>query len=81
MRRLRRSSRAGAYRFLAPTLVALALTIFTVMQAMPAAACGGLVAPDGAVRLERAATLVAWHGGIEHYMTAFTYQGNESSLG
>src|SRR5215467_15990099 len=69
------------YTVLIPTLVALALTVFSITSALPAAACGGLVAPDGAVRLGRATTLVAWHDGIEHYMTAFTYQGDESSLG
>lgn len=46
-----------------------------------ASACGGLVAPNGAVRLARAATLVAWHDGIEHYMTSFSYQGDISGLG
>jgi hypothetical protein len=58
-----------------------ALMIFAALQALPAAACGGLVAPDGSVRLDRAATLVAWHDGVEHYMTAFTYEGDVSSLG
>ena len=69
------------YTVLLGTLAALALTVFSIASALPAAACGGLVAPDGAVRLERAATLVAWHDGIEHYMTAFSYQGDVSSLG
>ena len=69
------------YTVLVGTLAALALTVFSIASALPAAACGGLVAPDGAVRLERAATLVAWHDGIEHYMTAFSYQGDVSSLG
>jgi hypothetical protein len=67
--------------FLVSSLAALVLTVFSIAGALPAAACGGLVAPDGAVRLERAATLVAWHDGVEHYMTAFTYQGDVSSLG
>jgi hypothetical protein len=67
--------------FMVPTAATVALTVFLIVSALPAAACGGLVAPDGAVRLERAATLVAWHDGIEHYMTAFTYQGQVSSLG
>ena len=61
-----------------PTMMVLALWAIT---AAPALACGGLVAPDGAVRLARASTLIAWHNGIEHYMTAFTYQGNEKNLG
>ena len=60
--------------------IALALGIFAV-QALPAFACGGLIAPDGEVRLSRATTLVAWHNGIERYLTAFAYQGNVSRLG
>lgn len=55
---------------LVPTVAALALFL---AQAGPALACGGLVAPDGDVRLARANTFVAWHDGIEHYMTAFAY--------
>ena len=50
-------------------------------QAATAAACGGLVAPNGSVRLARATTLVAWHDGIEHYLTSFTYQGDFNSVG
>ena len=53
----------------------LALALF-VLQTQSALACGGLVAPDGDVRLARASTFVAWHDGIEHYMTSFTYQEN-----
>ena len=58
----------------------MALGILT-FQTLPALACGGLIAPDGDVRLDRAATLIAWHDGIEHYMTSFAYEGNASSLG
>jgi hypothetical protein len=58
----------------------MALGLLT-MQTLPAFACGGLIAPDGDVRLDRAATLIAWHDGIEHYMTSFAYEGNASSLG
>src|SRR5437763_6300914 len=57
-----------------------ALALF-VLQSQSAFACGGLVAPNGAVRLSRATTLVAWHDGIEQYMTSFTYQGDASNLG
>src|SRR5919109_5266240 len=57
-----------------------ALALF-VLQSQSALACGGLVAPNGSVRLSRATTLVAWHDGIEHYMTSFTYQGDVSKLG
>jgi hypothetical protein len=52
-----------------------------LLQTLPAAACGSLLAPNGAIRLERATTLVAWHDGIERYMTSFTYQGDVSNLG
>jgi hypothetical protein len=55
---------------IAATMAAVALA-----QALPAMACGGLVAPNGAIRLQRATTLVAWHGGVEHYMTSFAYAG------
>ena len=48
---------------------------------LPAAACGGLVAPNGAVRLSRATTLVAYHAGVEHYLTSFAYQGVEPGIG
>lgn len=56
----------------------IALGIFAV-QALPALACGGLIAPDGDVSLERATTLIAWHNGIEHYLTTFTFQGDSKS--
>src|SRR6266849_10567649 len=59
---------------------AATLAVF-LMQALPAAACGGLIAPNGAIRLERATTLVAWHDGVERYMTSFSYNGEASSFG
>jgi hypothetical protein len=68
-------------RFVIPALAtAIALGVF-VFQALTAFACGGLIAPDGDVRLARATTFVAWHDGIERYLTAFTYQGDVSNLG
>src|SRR6266849_205174 len=60
---------------------AVASLAFVLAQTLPAAACGGLVAPNGAIRLDRATTLVAWHDGVEHYLTSFTYSGDVSSLG
>lgn len=69
-------------RAILKSLIALtAATIVCIFGALPALACGGLVAPNGAIRLERATTLVAWHGGVEHYLTSFTYQGDVSNLG
>ena len=41
---------------------AATLAVF-LTQALPAAACGGLVAPNGAIRLDRAPPLVASHPG------------------
>src|SRR5437763_10312078 len=45
------------------------------VAAAPAAACGGLVAPNGAVRLLRTSTLAAYHDGVEHYVTSFQFAG------
>jgi hypothetical protein len=58
----------------------VALTLLG-LSAVPAAACGGLVAANGAVRLARATTMVAWHDGVEHYVTSFTYQGVATGVG
>lgn len=52
-----------------------------VLQAGQALACGGLVAPDGDVRLAKATTFVAWSGGIEHYVTSFAYTGAVVDIG
>jgi hypothetical protein len=51
------------------------------VAASPAAACGGLVAPNGAVRLAQTTTLAAYHDGVEHYVTSFVYQGAQASFG
>jgi hypothetical protein len=52
-----------------------------VLQAGQALACGGLVAPDGDVRLAKATTFVAWSGGVEHYVTSFAYTGAVTDVG
>jgi uncharacterized protein DUF2330 len=65
-------------KFMAPMVMALGLLL---TQAGSAFACGGLVAPDGDVRLSRATTMVAWHDGVERYLTAFSYQGSEPNVG
>ncbi|MFN2583062.1 MAG: DUF2330 domain-containing protein [Candidatus Dormibacteria bacterium] len=52
-----------------------------VMSTTPVFACGGLVAPDGDVHLDRATTFVAWHGGVEHYITSFAYSGTAPDVG
>ena len=53
----------------------------TVGWAPTAFACGGLVAPNGAVKLLRTTTLVTYHAGVEHYVTSFEYQGGGSKFG
>jgi hypothetical protein len=52
-----------------------------VLQAAQALACGGLVAPDGDVRLAKATTFVAWADGVEHYVTSFAYTGAVVDVG
>src|SRR5687767_1703693 len=65
-------------RLLAASAVALLLT---ALAAAPAVACGGLVAPNGTVRLLRTSTLAAYHDGIEHYVTSFTFTGGGAEVG
>jgi len=52
-----------------------------LLTAGPAAACGGLVAPNGTVRLLRTSTLAAYTGGIEHYVTSFQFAGGGAEVG
>jgi hypothetical protein len=66
-------SRAGAGLGAALLLLALA--------AAPALACGGLIAPNGAVNLLRTTTLAGYHDGEEHYITAFQFAGGGGSFG
>jgi hypothetical protein len=55
--------------------------VAALSQLAPALACGGLVAPDGDVRLDKATTFVAWHEGVEHYITSFAYSGSAADVG
>jgi plastocyanin len=57
-------------------VVATVTTILVMGPASAALACGGLVAPNGTVNLLRTTTLAAYHGGIEHYITSFTFAGD-----
>jgi hypothetical protein len=52
-----------------------------VMMAQPVLACGGLVAANGAVVLQRTTTLAAYHDGVEHYVTSFQYAGTQTEFG
>jgi Uncharacterized protein conserved in bacteria (DUF2330) len=58
------------------TVGTVAMGLALVGWAGPASACGGLVAPNGTVRLLRTSTLAAYHDGIEHYVTSFQFAGS-----
>ena len=65
-------------RWMAAAGLAVAVTI---AGAVPAAACGGLIGPNGAVRLLSTTTLAAWHDGYEHYVTSFQFEGGGAEFG
>jgi hypothetical protein len=52
-----------------------------LVVAGPTLACGGLIGPNGAVNLLRTTTLAAYHDGLEHYVTAFQFQGGGGAFG
>jgi hypothetical protein len=60
------------------TSLALALAILVAGPATAALACGGLIAPNGTISLTRTTTLAAYHHGVEHYITSFSYAGATS---
>lgn len=60
----------------------LVLTLVAVMGiGTTAQACGFLVAANGAVRLEKTTTFVAWEAGVERYITNFAFSGDVESFG
>src|SRR5437868_15001288 len=65
-------------RFLAG-FAAIAAALLATTQ--PAAACAGLIGPNGAVNLLRTTTFAGYHGGIEHYVTAFQFAGGGGKFG
>jgi hypothetical protein len=56
-------------------------TMMLVAIAGPAWACGGLIAPNGAVGLVKTSTLAAYHDGVEHYVTQFEFAGAKGEFG
>ena len=44
-------------------------------------ACAGLIGSNGSVNLGRTTTLAAYSGGVEHYVTAFQFQGGGGEFG
>ena len=65
-------------RILAPLFAAGASLL---VLAAPAAACGGLIGPNGAVNLLRTTTFAGYHAGVEHYVTAFAFAGGGGAFG
>ncbi len=60
----------------------LVLGLAMLLMSAPAAlACGGLVAPNGAISLTRTTTLAGYRNGIEHYVTGFEFAGNADEVG
>lgn len=63
-------------------MLALAVAVLALaFGAVPALACGALVAPNGSVRLGQTTSFVSWHDGIEHYLTSFSFQGQAQDVG
>src|SRR3990172_8613287 len=60
--------------------IGLAL-LFLAAGGSPALACAGLIGPNGTVNLVRTTTLAAYHDGVEHYVTAFSFQGGGGKFG
>jgi hypothetical protein len=52
-----------------------------IATAQPAAACAGLIGPNGAVNLVRTTTFAGYHDGVEHYVTAFKFLGGSGQFG
>src|SRR4051812_19116785 len=65
-------------RLAATAVTGTVVVLMLGLLAAPALACGGLVAPNGTVRLLRTSTLAAYHDGVEHYVTSFQFAGEPS---
>jgi Uncharacterized protein conserved in bacteria (DUF2330) len=72
----------GARRILRAAVVSALGAGLVLGSAASALACGGLIAPNGTISLTRTTTLAAYHDGVEHYLTSFTYAGDtKGSIG
>lgn len=58
-----------------------AATLFSLVAAAPAFACGGLVNPNGTVSLVKTTTLAGYRWGVEHYITGFKFDGGGAKFG
>jgi hypothetical protein len=62
-------------------VLATLIAFLLVGSAGYALACGGLVTPNGTINLLKTTTLAAYHEGIEHYVTSFTFAGEGEEVG
>jgi hypothetical protein len=62
-------------------VIAAALAGTALLNAGSVLACAGLIGSNGAVNLGRTSTLAGYHDGIEHYVTAFEFQGGGGEFG
>ncbi len=62
-------------------VAALAVGVMGRGGAGSAEACAGLIGSNGAVNLGRTTTLATYHDGVEHYVTAFQFQGGGGEFG
>src|SRR6266508_7053889 len=60
---------------------AAALVAALIVSTQPASACAGLIGPNGAVNLLRTTTFAGYTDGVEHYVTAFKFQGGSGQFG
>jgi hypothetical protein len=65
----------------AATAVITTTAVLVLALAAPAAACGGLVGPNGTIQLVRTTTLAAYHDGVERYVTSFEFTGEGEEVG
>lgn len=65
------------------TITAVGVFTAAAFMAGPslADACAGLIGSNGAVNLGRTTTLAGYHDGVEHYVTAFQFQGGGGEFG
>ncbi len=70
-------------RLITTPIAVVAVLITAILTTGPslADACAGLIGSNGAVNLGRTTTLAAYHDGVEHYVTAFQFQGGGGQFG
>src|SRR4029453_2416215 len=78
-----RDIKEGAMRLLFSTIpfIAALAVVALLHDSGSAEACAGLIGSNGAVNLGRTTTLAAYHDGVEHYVTAFQFQGGGGEFG